>query len=88
MRCRRDADGNNAYEVTVTASDGTDEAMVAVTITVTNVGLDDSYDANDDGVIGPTEVLDAVDAYFDDPSGFGAERILDIVESYFSTFSS
>ena len=83
-----DADMDNAYEVTVTASDGTDEAMVAVTITVTNVGLDDSYDANDDGVIGPTEVLDAVDDYFDDPSGFGGERILDIVESYFSTFSS
>ena len=77
-----------SYAVTVTASDGTDDAMVEVTITVTNVGLDEPYDANDDGVIGPIEVLDAVDDYFDDPIGFGGERILDIVESYFSTFSS
>ena len=77
-----------SYAVEVTASDGTDEAMIEVTITVTNEGLDEPYDANEDGVIGPSEVLDAVDDYFDDPSGFGGERILDIVESYFSTFSS
>ena len=77
-----------SYAVTVTASDGTDDAMVEVTITVTNVGLDEPYDANDDGVIGPIEVLDAVDAYFADPAGFGGIRILDIVDAYFSTFSS
>ena len=40
-----------SYAVEVTASDGTDEAMIEVTITVTNEGLDDSYDANDDGMI-------------------------------------
>ena len=49
------------YTVIVTASDGTDAATVTVTITVTNVGLDDSYDANDDGMIDSNEVLNAVE---------------------------
>ena len=82
-----DADTDNAYEVTVTASDGNTaaDAMVAVTITVTNVGLDDSYDANDDGMIDGDEVLDAVADYFNDVSGIDSDRILDIVELYFSS---
>ena len=48
-----DADTDNAYEVTVTASDGNtaDDATIAVTITVTDMGLADSYDANEDGMI-------------------------------------
>ena len=83
-----DADTDNAYEVTVTASDGTAEAMVAVTITVTDMGLADSYDANEDGMIDATEVLNAVEDYFDDPIGFGSERVLDIVELYFSSFDN
>ena len=74
-----------SYAVEVTASDGRDEAMVAVTITVTNVGLDDSYDANDDGMIDGDEVLNAVVDYFDDVSGIDSGRILDIVELYFSS---
>ena len=79
--------GNNAYEVTVTASDGNaaDDATVAVTITVTDMGLADSYDANEDGVIDGTEVLNAVEDYFNDVSGIDSERILDIVELYFSS---
>ena len=82
-----DADTDNAYEVTVTASDGNtaDDATIAVTITVTDVGLDDSYDANDDGMIDGTEVLNAVEDYFNDVSGIDSERILDIVELYFSS---
>ena len=78
-----DADTDNAYEVTVTASDGTGEAMVAVTITVTNVGLDDSYDANDDGVIDEDEVIKAVNDYFDDV--IGDDRVIDIVNRYFES---
>ena len=80
-----DADTDNDYEVTVTASDGTAEAMVAVTITVTDMGLADSYDANEDGMIDGTEVLNAVEDYFNDVSGIDSERILDIVELYFSS---
>ena len=83
-----DADTDNAYEVTVTASDGnasTDDATIAVTITVTDMGLADSYDANEDGMIDGTEVLNAVEDYFNDVSGIESERILDIVELYFSS---
>ena len=58
---------------------------IALTITVTNVGLDDSYDANDDGMIDGDEVLDAVEDYFNDVSGIDSDRILDIVELYFSS---
>ena len=82
-----DADTDNAYEVTVTASDGNaaDDATIAVTITVTDMGLADSYDANEDGMIDGTEVLNAVVDYFNDVSGIDSDRILDIVELYFSS---
>ena len=82
-----DADTDNAYEVTVTASDGNTaaDATIAVTITVTDIGLADSYDANEDGMIDGDEVLDAVEDYFNDVSGIDSDRILDIVELYFSS---
>ena len=82
-----DADTDNAYEVTVTASDGNTaaDATIAVTITVTDMGLADSYDANEDGMIDGTEVLNAVEDYFNDVSGIDSERILDIVELYFNS---
>ena len=82
-----DADTDNAYEVTVTASDGNtaDDATIAVTITVTDMGLADSYDTNEDGMIDGTEVLNAVEDYFNDVSGIDSERVLGIVELYFSS---
>ena len=82
-----DADTDNAYEVTVTASDGNAaaDATIAVTITVTDMGLADSYDANEDGMIDGTEVLNAVEDYFNDVSGIDSERVLDIVELYFNS---
>ena len=82
-----DADTDNAYEVTVTASDGNaaDDATIAVTITVTDMGLADSYDADEDGMIDGTEVLNAVEDYFNDVSGIDSERVLDIVELYFNS---
>ena len=57
----------------------------SVTITVTDMGLADSYDANEDGMIDGTEVLNAVVDYFNDVSGIDSDRILDIVELYFSS---
>ena len=86
-----DADTDNAYEVTVTASDGNiaDDATIAVTITVadvtTGLAIADTYDANEDGMIDGTEVLNAVEDYFNDVSGIDSDRILDIVELYFSS---
>ena len=77
-----DADMDNAYEVTVTASDGTDEAMVAVTITVTNVGLDESYDADDNGIIDEDEARTALTAYFADV--ITEDRARGILSLYFS----
>ena len=58
---------------------------IAVTITVTDMGLADSYDANEDGMIDSDEVLNAVEDYFNDVSGIDSERVLDIVELYFSS---
>ena len=79
-----------SYTVEVTASDGNtaDDATIAVTITVTDVttglAIADTYDANEDGVIDGEEILDAVEAYFDDDN-FTSDQILDIVELYFSS---
>ena len=81
-----DFETKSSYAVTARAADRRNSSdTIALTITVTNVGLDDSYDANDDGMIDGDEVLDAVEDYFNDVSGIDSERILDIVELYFSS---
>ena len=81
-----DFETKSSYAVTARAADRRNSSdTIALTITVTNVGLDDSYDANDDGMIDGTEVLNAVVDYFNDVSGIDSERILDIVELYFSS---
>ena len=81
-----DFETKSSYAVTARAADGRNSSdTIALTITVTNVGLDDSYDANDDGMIDGDEVLDAVADYFNDVSGIDSDRILDIVELYFSS---
>ena len=81
-----DFEAKDSYAVTARAADRRNSSdTIALTITVTNVGLDDSYDANDDGMIDSTEVLNAVEDYFNDVSGIDSERILDIVELYFSS---
>ena len=68
-----DADGDNVYEVTVTANDGENTATRDVRIRVTDVDdmvtgddLVDRYDANDSGDIGKTEVLKAINDYLFD----------------------
>ena len=81
-----DFETKSSYAVTARAADRRNSSdTIALTITVTNVGLDDSYDANDDGMIDGDEVLDAVADYFNDVSGIDSDRILDIVELYFSS---
>ena len=81
-----DFETKSSYAVTARAADRRNSSdTIALTITVTNVGLDDSYDANDDGMIDGDEVLDAVEDYFNDVSGIDSDRILDIVELYFSS---
>ena len=85
-----DDDTDNAYEVTVTASDGTAEAMVAVTITVTDVTTGnadgDAYDANEDGVIDGPEVIEAVKDYFADK--ITGSEVIAVVKLYFAGRSS
>ena len=85
-----DADTDNAYEVTVTVSDGTDIATIEVTITVTNAGtgsgIGDTYDANEDGTISSTEVLQAVKDYFD--NNINSTEVLAVVKLYFAGRSS
>ena len=81
-----DFEAKNSYTVSVRARDPSGSRdTISVTITVTDVGLADSYDANEDGMIDGTEVLNAVEDYFNDVSGIDSERVLDIVELYFSS---
>ena len=73
-----------SYSVEVTADDGNGESdTVMVTITVTNVGLDNAYDADDDGAIDVEEALDAVDDYFD--GNLDLEGALDVIDLYFDS---
>ena len=72
-----DADPDNVYEVTVKASDGTNEDTLDVTVTVTDVDEDvapadplkDKYDANDNDEIERSEVFAAIIDYLDGDAG-------------------
>ena len=83
-----DADTDNAYEVTVTASDGNTaaDATIAVTITVTDVTTGnadgDTYDANEDGVIDGPEVIQAVKDYF--AGKITGPEVIAVVKLYFA----
>ena len=86
-----DADTDNAYEVTVTASDGNtaDDATIEVTITVTDVpeGSELSpYDFDDSGVIEGSEVIQAVKDYFADK--ITGPDVIAVVKLYFAGRSS
>ena len=60
-----DYESQTSHMVTVTASDGKGgSASIAVTINVSNVGLDNAYDVNDDGAISKDEAVTAVNGYF------------------------
>ena len=80
-----DFETKTSYSVTVTASDGEEEASVMVTIMVTNVGLDNAYDADDDGEIGESEMRVAVAHFFADPPQLTTEEMRRLVGIYFSS---
>ena len=72
-----------SYAVTVTATDPSGASdTVTVAITVTNVGLDNQYDSNDNGAIEKNEVLDAIDDYFDYDDRITKDEVLDIIGLY------
>ena len=79
-----DADGQNTYEVTVTARSGSQTAEREVTVRVTDVeemgtgdALVDRYDANSDGEIQRSEVITAINDYLD--GGDGAPTRADVI---------
>ena len=82
-----DTDTDNAYEVTVTASDGNtaDDATIAVTITVTDLAEGSElspYDTDSSGKIEGPEVIQAVKDYFaDDITG---PEVIEVVKLYFA----
>ena len=76
-----DFETKTSYSVTVTASDDEEEASVMVTIMVTNVGLDNAYDVDDDGVISRAEAVNAVADFFD--GLISREDALAVVAAFF-----
>ena len=82
-----DTDTDNAYEVTVTASDGNTaaDATIAVTITVTDLAEGSElspYDTDNSGKIEGPEVIQAVRDYFaDDITG---PEVIEVVKLYFA----
>ena len=43
------------------------------------------YDSNNDGMIDLDEMFVAIDAYFDDPAGFGIDELFEIIDAYFAS---
>ena len=86
-----DMDGDNVYEVTVTANDGTYTAIRDVTVTVTDVDemepqpgtVLERYDYNSDGKIDQAEVEDALDDYFFGQPRLSQGDVEDVLELYF-----
>ena len=83
-----DAATKSTYTVTVTATDSAGasaEITVTITVTVTTSTLGplgDRYDSNNSGRIEKSEVLDAIDDYFD--GLITKEDVLDLIDLYFA----
>ena len=81
-----DYETRSSYAVTVTATDPSGASdTVTVAITVTNVGLDNQYDSNDNGAIEKNEVFNAIDDYFDYDDRITKDEVLDLIDLYFSS---
>ena len=91
-----DMGGDNMYQVTVKADDGTDMDTHDVAVTVTDVDesapsdpLLAKYDNNpQDDRIGREEVLDGIDAFFLDPGPALREEVLDLIDRFFEDLGS
>ena len=68
-------------EVTVTDAEGESDT-ITVTIIITDMGLDNAYDANENGVIDPDEVIKAVRDYFN--GEITPQEVVAVVRLYFS----
>ena len=68
-------------EVTVTDAEGESDT-ITVTINITDMGLDNAYDANENGVIDPDEVIKAVRDYFN--GEITPQEVVAVVRLYFS----
>ena len=81
-----DYETRSSYTVTVTATDPSGASdTVTVAITVTNVGLDNQYDSNDNGAIEKNEIFDAIDDYFDYDDRITKDEVLDLIDLYLSS---
>jgi hypothetical protein len=81
-----DYETKSSYMVTVTATDGEDTASIDVTITVTDV-IDtpiNRFDTNSNGMIEESEVLGAIDDYFNPDISVTEKEVLDLIDLYFA----
>ena len=78
-----DYETKSSYTVEVTVTDAAGESdTITVTINITDMGLDNAYDANENGEIDTDEILEAIGDYFND--SITLEEILAVIGLYFS----
>ena len=78
-----DYETKSSYTVEVTVTDAAGESdTITVTINITDMGLDNAYDANENGEIDIDEILEAIGDYFND--SITLEEILAVIGLYFS----
>ena len=78
-----DYETKSSYTVEVTVTDAAGESdTITVTINITDMGLDNAYDANENGEIEADEILEAIGDYFND--SITLEEILAVIGLYFS----
>ena len=78
-----DYETKSSYTVEVTVTDAAGESdTIMVTINITDIGLDNAYDANENGEIDTDEILEAIGDYFND--SITLEEILAVIGLYFS----
>ena len=81
-----DANSDNVYNVTVMAEDGTDSAMLDVSVTVTDqepeVSMDpaDIYDRDNDGTVSATELSVAISDYLSEK--LGPVELSEVIAAY------
>ena len=78
-----DYETKSSYTVEVTVTDAAGESdTIMVTINITDMGLDNAYDANENGEIDTDEILEAIGDYFN--GSITLEEILAVIGFYFS----